>query len=59
MVLEAAQVVERTPLCWRQIGQALSRIHRIKGERYGFEKQGYFGPVPGQPAPARLADFLR
>ena len=44
LVLEAARVVERTRLQWRQIGKALARIHRIKSERCGFEMQGYFGP---------------
>ena len=56
MVLEAAQVVERTPLQWRQIGQALARIHRIKGERCGFEKQGYFGPLYQDNRP--MTDWL-
>ena len=56
MVLESAQVVERTPLRWRQIGQALAHIHRIKGERYGFEKQGYFGPLYQDNRP--LPDWL-
>src|SRR5512142_2273857 len=30
MVMEAAQAVERGALQWRQIGQSLARIHRIK-----------------------------
>jgi protein-ribulosamine 3-kinase len=59
MVLEAAQTVERTPRQWRQIGQALSRIHRVKGERCGFEKQGYFGPLfqDNRPMPDWLAFY--
>ncbi|MCX6047215.1 MAG: fructosamine kinase family protein, partial [Chloroflexi bacterium] len=44
MVLEAVQAVERGPRQWRQIGQALARIHQTKGDRYGLEMQGYFGP---------------
>lgn len=45
MVMEEAQAVERTSRQWREIGQALARIHRIKGDRCGLEKQGYFGPL--------------
>jgi len=44
MVLEAVQSVERTSVQWRQIGQALARIHRIKGQQYGLESHNYFGP---------------
>lgn len=45
LVLEAVQAVERTPRQWRQIGQALARLHRIKGARCGLETHGYFGPL--------------
>lgn len=45
LVLEAAQAVERKALQWRQIGQALAYIHRFKGDRFGFHRQGYFGPL--------------
>lgn len=45
LVLEAVQAVERTPGHWRQIGAALARIHKIKGDRFGLERQGYFGPL--------------
>ncbi len=45
MVLEAAQVVERTAHQWREIGRTLARIHQIKGDQCGLEKQGYFGPI--------------
>ena len=59
MVLEAAQEVERTPQRWREIGQALARIHRIQGSQYGFEKQGYFGPLyqDNRPMPDWLSFF--
>jgi fructosamine-3-kinase len=46
LILEAVQAVERTPRCWRQIGQTLARIHQIEGEHFGLETQGYFGPLP-------------
>jgi protein-ribulosamine 3-kinase len=45
LLLEAVQAVERTPHHWRQIGQTLARIHKIKGERFGFETSGFFGPL--------------
>lgn len=44
MVLEAIQAVAREPRHWRQIGQTLARIHRIKWDRCGLDLQGYFGP---------------
>lgn len=45
MVLEAAQSVPRTAPHWREMGRTLARIHQIKGERCGLERQGYFGPL--------------
>jgi protein-ribulosamine 3-kinase len=45
LVLEAVRAVERIPHHWRQIGQSLARIHKIKGERFGLETQGYYGPL--------------
>ncbi len=45
MVLEAVQAVERGPREWRQIGRTLATIHEVKGDRYGFDRQGYFGPL--------------
>jgi protein-ribulosamine 3-kinase len=51
LVLETVQAVERTAHHWRQIGQTLARIHQIQGERFGLEKQGYFGPLPQDNTP--------
>ena len=45
MVLEAVHAVDRTPGQWRQIGQSLAQIHRIKGKQYGLEAHNYFGPL--------------
>ena len=45
LVLEKVQTVERAPRHWRQIGQTLARIHKIKGDRFGLETHGYFGPL--------------
>jgi protein-ribulosamine 3-kinase len=45
MVLEGVRVIERGPLQWRQLGQALARIHKNKREQFGLETNGYFGPL--------------
>jgi len=51
LVLEAVRGVNRTPRRWRQIGQALARIHRLTGDRFGLETNGYFGPLPQDNTP--------
>ena len=51
LVLEAVREMERTPLAWRQIGQALAQIHQVKGERFGLERNGFFGPLPQDNTP--------
>jgi protein-ribulosamine 3-kinase len=45
LVLETVPAVERGPRHWRQIGQTLARIHKIKGDQFGLETNGYFGPL--------------
>jgi fructosamine-3-kinase len=45
LVLEAVQAVDRAPRHWREIGQTLARIHKIKWDRFGLETPGYFGPL--------------
>jgi protein-ribulosamine 3-kinase len=45
LVLEAVRAVQRGPRHWRQIGQTLARIHKIKGDRFGLETNGFFGPL--------------
>ena len=45
MVLEAVAAVERTSKQWREIGQTLAQIHRIKGQHYGLDSHNYFGPL--------------
>jgi protein-ribulosamine 3-kinase len=45
MVLEAADTVERRGEHWREIGRTLARIHQVRGEHCGLERQGYFGPL--------------
>src|SRR5215211_6264540 len=34
MILEGVQAIDRTPKQWRQIGQTLARIHRVKGDQF-------------------------
>lgn len=51
LVLEAAQAVERGRCEWRDIGRTLARIHKVKGEQFGLESNGYFGPLPQDNAP--------
>jgi len=57
LILEAVQAVERTPDRWREIGRTLARIHQVKGETCGFQRQGYFGPLYQDNRPIR--DWLR
>jgi protein-ribulosamine 3-kinase len=45
LMLEAVQAVERGPQQWRQIGQALARMHKIKADRFGLETHVYFGSL--------------
>ncbi len=53
LVLEAVQAVERGPLQWRQIGQALARLHKIKSDRFGLETHAYFGPLYQDNSPMK------
>jgi fructosamine-3-kinase len=53
LVLEAVRPVDRTPHQWRQIGQTLARIHKIQGDRFGLETDGYFGPLAQENTPTR------
>ena len=51
LVLEALEVVDRGPQEWREIGRALARIHRIEGDGFGLESDGWFGPLPQDNRP--------
>jgi fructosamine-3-kinase len=55
LVLEAVQAVNRNALHWRQIGQTLARIHRVKGDRIGLDTDGFFGPLYQENTP--MADW--
>lgn len=43
VIMEAVQVSEREPSDWRQIGQALAQLHRVKGAHFGLERHCYWG----------------
>ncbi|PTL80088.1 fructosamine kinase family protein [Vitiosangium sp. GDMCC 1.1324] len=59
-VLEAVDVVERTPEHWRQMGRALARLHGVKGERFGFETHAYWGSLFQDNTPLEgWVDFFR
>ena len=45
LVLESVYAVQRSPRHWREIGQTLARIHKVKGESFGLESHGYIGPL--------------
>ncbi len=51
LVLETVRAVDRAPRHWRQIGQTLARIHKIKWDRFGLETNGYFGPLYQENTP--------
>ncbi|WP_158502118.1 fructosamine kinase family protein [Vitiosangium sp. GDMCC 1.1324] len=60
LVLEAVDVVERTPEHWRQMGRALARLHGVKGERFGFETHAYWGSLFQDNTPLEgWVDFFR
>ncbi|WP_158502434.1 fructosamine kinase family protein [Vitiosangium sp. GDMCC 1.1324] len=60
LVLEAVEVVERTPEHWRRMGRALAHLHGVKGERFGFETHAYWGSLFQDNTPlAEWVDFFR
>jgi fructosamine-3-kinase len=45
LILGGIGAVDRTPRQWRQIGETLAQIHRIRGKQFGWETHNYFGPL--------------
>ncbi len=45
LIMEALEMVERGPGQWKDIGTSLARIHRMKGNAHGLEKDGFWGPL--------------
>ncbi len=46
LIMEALVAIKRGSHQWRQIGKTLADIHRAKGDSYGFDSNGYHGPLP-------------
>ncbi|RKX24927.1 MAG: hypothetical protein DRP45_07095 [Candidatus Zixiibacteriota bacterium] len=60
LIMEAVETVKRGPNQWRQIGETLARIHRVKGDSCGFERNGFWGPLHQDNTPTQnLATFYR
>jgi protein-ribulosamine 3-kinase len=55
LILEAVQVIDREPIHWRQMGQALAQIHSVKGDCFGLETHCYWGSFYQENRP--LADW--
>lgn len=45
LLMEALEAINRGPGQWKQIGATLARIHRVKGETFGFNADGFWGPL--------------
>jgi protein-ribulosamine 3-kinase len=45
LILEALEAVNRGSEQWCQIGATLAQIHRVKGQWFGYEKNGFWGPL--------------
>jgi len=52
LIMKAVETIDRGPDQWKQIGQALARIHKIKGNYFGFETNGFCGPLYQDNTPA-------
>jgi len=52
-IMKALQAVARGPRQWRDIGQALARMHRVKAEQCGLHFDTYFGPLEQDNTPMK------
>jgi len=69
LIMEALDVIVRGLPQWRDMGAALARIHRVKGNSCGLETDGFWGPLHQDNTPSlswatffaerRLAPLLR
>ncbi len=55
VIMEAVRLVERHRAQWRQMGEALARLHRVKSDRFGLETHAYWGDLYQENSP--LADW--
>ncbi|UCC79128.1 MAG: fructosamine kinase family protein [Candidatus Zixiibacteriota bacterium] len=53
LIMKALEAIQRGPRQWREIGATLARIHRVKGEYFGFETDGFWGPLHQDNTPTR------
>ena len=53
LMMEALDTIQREPRQWRQIGATLARIHQVKGDSFGFERNGFWGPLHQDNTPAQ------
>ena len=51
-IMEAVQVINRETAQWLEIGRALATLHRVKGQRFGFETYCYWGSLYQDNRPA-------
>ena len=60
LLMRALVAVNRGAKQWREIGRTLARIHRITGDKYGFERNGFWGPLHQDNTPtSSWAEFFR
>ncbi|MEU4239784.1 fructosamine kinase family protein [Actinoplanes sp. NPDC026619] len=45
------EISERTPAQWAAIGRVLGTLHRVYGESFGLDFDGFFGPLPQDNRP--------
>ena len=45
LIMESLETIQRGPRQLRDIAATLARIHRVKGEYFGFETDGFWGPL--------------
>ncbi|MCY3666917.1 MAG: fructosamine kinase family protein [Gemmatimonadetes bacterium] len=43
LVLKAVRIIERTKTAWEEAGRSLARLHAVKGPRFGFDEDSYWG----------------
>ena len=45
LIMEAVRAAKRGTKEWGDIGLSLARIHRVKGQQFGFASDGFWGPL--------------
>jgi protein-ribulosamine 3-kinase len=52
VIMEAVEIVPRDDHYWRAYGRALAQIHRVKGPRFGFDTDCFWGDLYQDNTPA-------